>query len=354
MIAGEELDMDMSQLEFVTADTAVTPNTGQRLGEQHDQDIPGPGVRAAAASARQTLLGLASTQLGVPASQLYRQQGRRLWRRQVRHLRAADRRASSSTSTMPASCTNRSDSRRQATPGSRAGLQAGQAPAKPVEPVHAGRDEPAADRHPGDRHRDSRSTSRTSVCPACCTGAVVRPRGQALYGFGAPIVSVDESSIKHIPDVRIVRKGDFLGVVAPHEYDAIQAAAQLKVKWADPPKALPGSGNEFEGMRALDSAGKIGCSNADAPSPAMSMGRSPRRRMLSRGAYGWPTNLHAPIGPCCAIADVTPQGARIFNGTQGVYKDQSVVAAVLGLPVNKVRVTAAAMSGTLRQRVAVP
>ena len=52
--------------------------------------------------------------------------------------------------------------------------------------------------------------------------------------------------------MKIVRKGDFLGVVAPHEYDAIQAAAQLKVTWADPPAVLPGSGNEFQGMRKLD------------------------------------------------------------------------------------------------------
>ena len=51
--------------------------------------------------------------------------------------------------------------------------------------------------------------------------------------------------------MKIVRKGDFLGVVAPHEYDAIQAAAQLKVKWADPPAVLPGGGNEFAQMRAL-------------------------------------------------------------------------------------------------------
>ena len=29
MIGGEELDMDMSQLKFVMADTALTPNTGQ-------------------------------------------------------------------------------------------------------------------------------------------------------------------------------------------------------------------------------------------------------------------------------------------------------------------------------------
>ena len=43
----------------------------------------------------------------------------------------------------------------------------------------------------------------------------VRPRGQGAYGTGAKIVSVDESSIKHIPGASVVRKGDFLAVVAP-------------------------------------------------------------------------------------------------------------------------------------------
>ena len=155
-------------------------------------------------------------------------------------------------------------------------------------------------------------------------GRVVRPRGQSVYGFGAPIVSVDESSIKHIPGVRIVRKNDFLGVVAPHEYDAIQAAAQLKVKWADPPAVLPGSGNEFQAMRALDSAGKTvmgrPISHGSRPTTATSTRRWPRRRTSSAESYGWPTNIHTPIGPQCAVADVTPQGARIFSGTQGAYQ----------------------------------
>jgi CO/xanthine dehydrogenase Mo-binding subunit len=92
--------------------------------------------------------------------------------------------------------------------------------------------------------------------PGMLHGRVVRPRGQTVYGFGAPIVSVDDRSIKHIPGARIVRKNDFLGVVAPDEYAAIQAAAQLKVKWADPPAVLPGGGNEFKAMRALVDAGK--------------------------------------------------------------------------------------------------
>ena len=47
-------------------------------------------------------------------------------------------------------------------------------------------------------------------------GRVVRPRGQGAYGDGtAPkILSVDESSIKHIPGAQVVRFGNFLGVVA--------------------------------------------------------------------------------------------------------------------------------------------
>jgi len=46
---------------------------------------------------------------------------------------------------------------------------------------------------------------------------------------GASVVSVDESSIAGIPGARVVRKGDFIGVVAPKEWDAIKASQKLKV-----------------------------------------------------------------------------------------------------------------------------
>src|SRR6185312_14965912 len=52
--------------------------------------------------------------------------------------------------------------------------------------------------------------------PGMLHGRVVRPRGQGAYGDGtaAGIVSVDESSIRGIGDARVVRRGDFVGVVA--------------------------------------------------------------------------------------------------------------------------------------------
>jgi nicotinate dehydrogenase subunit B len=61
--------------------------------------------------------------------------------------------------------------------------------------------------------------------------------------------------------------------------------------------------------------------------------------------YGWPTNTHTPIGPQCAVADVTAQGGRIFSGTQGAYQTRPQVALVLGMPESQVRVTACAMGG---------
>src|SRR5262249_19434270 len=67
--------------------------------------------------------------------------------------------------------------------------------------------------------------------PGMLHGRVVRPGGQGAVNQGAKLVSVDPKSIKHIKDAQVVVVGNFVGVVAPKEYDAIQAASQLKVKW---------------------------------------------------------------------------------------------------------------------------
>ena len=69
MIAAEELNMDMSQLKMVANDTDLTPNQGGTYGSQAVH-VGGKQTRAAAAAAYQALLGMASTQLGVPAASL--------------------------------------------------------------------------------------------------------------------------------------------------------------------------------------------------------------------------------------------------------------------------------------------
>ena len=69
MIAAEELNMDMTQLKMIANDTDLTPNQGGTYGSQAVH-VGGKQTRAAAAAAYQTLLGMASAQLGVPAASL--------------------------------------------------------------------------------------------------------------------------------------------------------------------------------------------------------------------------------------------------------------------------------------------
>src|SRR5262249_32676146 len=68
-IAAEELDVPMSAMRLVTPATLRTPDqfvsSGSRAISQH-----GPPIRQAAAEARQYLVNLAASQLGVPAAQL--------------------------------------------------------------------------------------------------------------------------------------------------------------------------------------------------------------------------------------------------------------------------------------------
>jgi nicotinate dehydrogenase subunit B len=68
-VAGEELDLDMSQLKSVRLDTNLSPNQGATTSSSSIHR-GGPQVRAAAAEARQTLLLLASARLGVQTGSL--------------------------------------------------------------------------------------------------------------------------------------------------------------------------------------------------------------------------------------------------------------------------------------------
>ena len=133
-----------------------------------------------------------------------------------------------------------------------------------------------------------------------------------------------------------MRKGDFLGVVAPKEYDAIQAAAQLKVTWADPPPALPSSGDMFKAMRAQDSAGKstqsilLNDGNVDAGFESAAH--------VNAQTYEFPFNSLQALGPDCAVADVTSSGAVIFCDTSSAYESRGELSRILNLPENVVRV----------------
>ena len=315
MIAAEELDVSMSQMRHSGWDTDILVNSGGTGGSTGIQTSVGPPLRAAAASAKQALLGLAATRLGVPASGLSVANGVVSGGgKSVTYGELVGDKLLNAKLVAPA-------------------LHPGVAPAKPV-----GQYRLIGSRVPRVDIPDKVDGKHTYVhnvkLPGMLHGRVVRPRGQGPYGTGAPIVSVDAGSIKKIPGARIVRKGDFLGVVAPREFDAIQAASQLKVTWKES-ALLPSTGNLWKRMREHDSAGRAPAARAvDFGNVDTAIAGAAK---TVTATYKFHYNGRMPIGPCCAVADVRPERTTIFSNTQGVIGMVPAIASQLGIETSKVR-----------------
>src|SRR4029079_10070801 len=144
-----------------------------------------------------------------------------------------------------------------------------------------------------------------------------------------------------IPGAKVLQKNNFIGVVAPREYDAIQAAAQLKVTWAPMPE-IPGVGGLWGQMRSEESAGKttlVPYSSLGNVDSAITGAAKTVSQSYSMGYDG-----HLPIGPACAVEEVAASGARIFSNTQDAYNSRggvqdALALAGLNLPANKIRIS---------------
>src|SRR6202012_1398384 len=52
--------------------------------------------------------------------------------------------------------------------------------------------------------------------------------------------------------------------------------------------------------------------------------------------YEWPYQSHASMGPACAVADVRDDGATVWTASQKPHYSADGVAAILGIPSEKV------------------
>ena len=186
--------------------------------------------------------------------------------------------------------------------------------------------------------------------PGMLHGRVVRPPyAGADHGdfIGNTLESVDESSIGHIPGIRaVVVIRDFVGVVAEREEHAERAAAELRVTWIDWPALL--STDDTEGAlrtnpstpRRLVDDGDVDAALAGATQP------------IDR-TYLWPYQMHASIGPSCAVADwrvdetATPR-VTVWAGTQSPHvlrADLARLGRLAATDVDVIRMEAAGCYG---------
>jgi xanthine dehydrogenase molybdopterin-binding subunit B len=137
---------------------------------------------------------------------------------------------------------------------------------------------------------------------------VIRPPA-----IGAKLLSVDESSIRGIPGVRVVRLESFLSVVAEDEWSTVRASRELKATWSDW-KELPGSQDFTRWIREAPLDREQPIVNRGDPAAA----RVTAPKQLS-ATYYWPYQSHASLGPSSAVADVRDDGTTIWTSAQSPH-----------------------------------
>ncbi len=305
-IAAEELDVAYARVAVVMPDTERTPNEGMTAGSQSIEQS-GTAVRFACAEAKSILLGAAAARLSVP----------------VESLQVKDGTVSG--------------------PGGAAitywSLAADASLAR----------EATAKVHPKDA-RDyvivGQSLERRDL-PAKFTGTPFYVQDLRFDGMvharvvrpplpGAQFVALDEAPIRAMPGfVALVRDGNFLAVACEREEQAIAAreAMRARAQWRLPPaQAMP---QILEQARPPTPPEVIDEKKADAPGAAR----------VIEARYSRPFQLHASIGPSCALARSEEGRLQVWTHSQGVFPLRAHIARGLGIDAAAIQCIHAPGSG---------
>src|SRR5438270_6146416 len=168
--------------------------------------------------------------------------------------------------------------------------------------------------------------------PGMLHGRVVHPKT-----LGSTLVSAGQLDKTKFPNSQVIVKGNLIGVVAPTEWEAIQAADQVAAatKWTEW-KGLPGNAKLYQHLReesdwtsapvekSKPSKGDVGPVLASA-------------HKKHAATYQLSYMKHAPIGPTMAVADVKSDGTvHIYVHNQNPQALRGEIAMMLGTTADHV------------------
>ena len=294
--AADELDVGYQRINMVTANTSLTPDEGFTAGSQSIEQS-GTAIRFACAEARQILLASAAARLGV---------------------RSDDLTVADGTITAPGgkhttywAVTTDVMMQREATAG--------------PEPKGA-----------GEHTLIGKSLARRDLPPKFTGGAAylqdLRLPGMVHARVGRPpvpgaeLVSLDAAAARALPGViEVVRDGSFVAVVCEREEEAINALVALRelAVWSRP-ELPPTLADTFDRpdpeLQTQDSV----VYEKTAPSASVAV-----RQVEAR--YTRAFQLHASIGPSCAVANDVDGKLTVWTHSQGVFALRSDIARALGV-----------------------
>src|SRR5499433_720108 len=285
-MVADELDVPLNRIKLVQGDTALTPDQGTTWGSLSIQ-IGGMQLRNAAATAKAALLEQAAKRLGAKPDELKVVDG---------VISAGNKRVSYGE------------------------LVGGKSFALKLDHT-----KPAAGKDPKDYKLVGKPVPRVDIpdkvtgrftymqdfrLPGMLHGRVVRPPA-----IGATLESVDESSVKDVPGlVKVVREGNFLGVVAQSEWGAISAARKLKATWSKW-EGLPEQARLFEHVRGTQVAKDEVTGNVGDTAAAMAAEGAGKLA----ATYDFAIHTHGSIGPSCAVAEFKDGKLTSWSASQATH-----------------------------------
>ncbi len=326
-VVAEELDVPPHRVHLVMGSTAAAPNQGATIASTSLQ-IHAQPLRLAAAQARQWLIGQAAHRWQVDANQVQLRKG--VLHGPEQHSDIGDWVREQHTTLMLATDT----------------------PVKSPDDYRlVGSSLPRVDLLA--KATGQQIFVHDMRLPGMLHGRVVRPpyAGADSGDFvGKTLERVDAQSIAHIPGIRaVVTQRDFVGIVAEREEQAEQALRELVVHW-----------KPWPGMRGLDDTEQALRNNPSTPRELVNEGAVDQAlhdaaQTFDR-TYVWPYQMHASIGPSCAVAawmkdgdpDAPQTVLRVWAGSQNPHVLRADLALLMGLPdtaVDVVRMEAAGCYG---------
>src|SRR5215469_11958425 len=172
--------------------------------------------------------------------------------------------------------------------------------------------------------------------PGMLHARVVHPKT-----LGSTLVSAGAVDKKKFPNSQIIVKGNLVGVVAPTEWEAIQAAEQVAgaTKWTDW-KGLPGNAKLYQHLREESDWTSAPVAKGDGNKGNVGTALASAHKKHT-ATYQLSYMKHAPIGPTMAVADVKSDGTvHIYTHNQNPQSLRGEIAMMLGTTLDLVIVHA--------------
>ena len=316
-IIAEELDVDVDNVNIIAADSALCADQGGASGSS-GVNRSGAAFRAAAAEARLVLVEKASAEFAVPMDKLEVADG------VVRVT--GDPSRSVSYAELVADRMFDSPITWNGEYGNGLGLVTRAKPKDPKDYKVVGTSV---------RRKDIAGKILATTeflhdvrVPGMLHGRVVRPSVA-----GATVASVDRTSISGIPNVQVIVENDFVGVVATKEWDAIQAAEKLEVKWDESDVGFPTTSDElFDWIRAATP----GKSEIDEDIGDVDAAIAGSAKTIT-AEFEWPFQSHARMAGAASVADVRNGEAIVWTDSQKPYDTGKGAKKLLETPIGNRR-----------------